>query len=249
MGIHIKTKAEIDKMREAGKIHGKILNKLKEYTKIGISTLDLDIYAERLCDEYKVYPVQKDVKGFNHAICSGINNNTVHAIPRSDAIIKDGDIVTLDFIIKKDGYCVDGGTTVAVGNVDAEGLRLINTTKLAFQAGMKAAKPGSRTGDIGHAIYSVAQLAGFDVVTDFVAHGIGKSMHEDPIIPNFGEPGEGDLLKEGMTIALDTLITEGDGDILILEDGWTTKTKDGKRFAFQEHTFVITKDQPEILTL
>ena len=235
-------------MRSAGKVHAKILNQLVRNAKAGMSTLEFDQMTEKLCEKYKVYPIQKDVKGFDHAICVGVNDNTVHAIPRTDVIIKEGDILTLDFTIKKDGYCADGGTTVPIGKVDNDGLRLIETSKLAFEAGRKAAKTGNRVGDIGHAIHSVAKLAGFDVLRDFAAHGIGRKMHEDPLVPNIGEPGTGEELTEGMTIALETLVVEGNPEVVILEDGWTTKTVDGKRFAYYEHTIVVTEDGGEILT-
>ncbi len=246
--INIKTTKEIQLMREAGKYHAEMCFLVKDFIREGVSTWDIDQVALKFIRENKLEPIQIGYFGYPCATCVGINENTVHAIPKKNVIVKNGDIVTFDCTIRRNGYCADGGFSVGIGEIDADAKRLLDTTKRALNAAISTCVEGKHTGDIGFAIYAVAQSEGFDTLDIFTAHGIGKEMHEEPEIPNWGEPGSGPMIKAGMTFALDTLLVEGSGQVDILKDSWTTKTKDGGRFGFFEHTVVVGKDKAEILT-
>jgi methionyl aminopeptidase len=245
--ITIKNQKEIELMREAGKKHAHLMKELRAFLKPGISTLDVELLARKLCNDLKIIPVQVGYYGYKDVICIGINDDAEHCIPNKNKLIKNGDIVTVDSAIKFNGYCSDGGFTSAIGKVDANAYKLINTTKLALDAAVNACVEGNTVNDISRAIYTVAKLAGFDVLKDFTGHGIGKEMHEDPYIHNYVRSKTSETLKAGMTLALDTMITEGKGSVYLLDDGWSTKTQDGKRFAFFEYTVAVGKSQPEIL--
>lgn len=246
--INIKTKEEIALMREAGKYHAEMCQIVKDFIKAGVSTWDIDQVALDFIKKNDLDPVQIGYFGYPCATCVGVNDNTVHAIPRKDVILKNGDIVTFDSTIRKNGFCADGGFSVGIGEIDDKAKTLLETTRHALDSAIKVCKIGNHVGDIGFTIYVLAQAAGFDTLDLFTAHGIGREMHEEPEIPNWGELGSGPVIKEGMTFAMDTLIVEGSGQVDILKDGWTTKTKDGGRFGFFEHTVAITKDGAEILT-
>jgi methionyl aminopeptidase len=247
--ITIKNQKEIELMREAGKKHAELVNKIKPFIKPGISTYDIELKAREICKDLKIIPIQVGYHGYQDVSCIGINDDAEHCIPSKDKIIKNGDIVTFDTAIKYNGYCSDGGFTIAIGTVDDNAYKLINSTKLALDAAVNACIEGNTVNDISNAIHTVAKLSGFDVLKDFTGHGIGREMHEDPYIHNYVRTKSSPLLKAGMTFALDTMITEGKGEVYMLKDGWSTKTVDGRRFAFFEYTVLVGKDKPEILNL
>jgi len=248
MGITIKSKKEINIMRKAGKILAEIVKQIQEYVKEGVSTSRLDTIAKDLCKENKVKPAFLGYRGYSAAGCYGVNDTVVHGIPSKDEVLKEGDIISVDMgVIYKDYYS-DMAVTVGVGDISTNAQRLINATRDSLYAAIRQAKEGKTIGDLGNAIQTVAELAGFNVVREMVGHGIGKNLHEEPQIPGFGTPGEGLELKEGMTLAIEAIINEGAGTIKFLEDGWTTKTADGKLSALFEHSIVVEKDKAEILT-
>ena len=246
--IYIKTEEEISIMREVGKYHAEMVDRVKAGIKIGVSTYELDQIAFGFCRKHDIIPLQIGYYEYPSTTCIGINDDAEHCIPSKEKILRDGDIMTFDSTIKKNGFCADAAFTVPIGDVDQEGLRLIEITKRALNAAIRASVPGNKVGDIGHAIHSIAKKAGYDTLENFVAHGIGEEMHEEPEIPNCGEPHTGVRLKERMTLALDTMICEGEGKVRFLNDGWSTKTIDGKRFGLFEHTVVVRKGEAEVLT-
>jgi methionyl aminopeptidase len=245
--IKIKNQREIELMREAGKMHAELMVTLRDYLAPGISTYEVEIKAREICKKNNIVPIQIGFFGYKDAICIGINNDAEHCVPSKTKIIKNGDIVTVDSAIKYNGYCSDGGFTLPIGKVDANAYKLINTTKLALDAAVNACIEGNTVNTISNAIYTIAKLGGFDVLKEFTGHGIGKDMHEDPYIHNYVRTKNSATLKAGMTLALDTMVTEGRGEVYLLDDGWSTKTTDGKRFAFFEYTVLVGKDKPEIL--
>jgi methionyl aminopeptidase len=248
--VQIKTPEQIKLMREVGKYHAELTASVREFIKVGQSTYEIDQFALKRCKEMDVIPAQIGYKGYKFATCIGVNTDGVHCFPSKDKIIKDGDLVTFDSVIRKNGYHADGGFTVGIGSVDEEAHRLIKTTKKALKAAINACKDGNNVQDVSKALYKVVQRAGFDVLRRYSAHGIGLAMHEDPLIPNypFEHSGKGIVLKSGMTLALDTMVVEGDGDVITLDNGWETQTNDGGRFCFFEHTVVVTERGGEILT-
>lgn len=248
MAIKIKTKKEIAIMKSGGSILGEIINTLAESVKPGISTQDLDIKAGDLCKKHNVLPAFKGYQGYKANICAGIDDVAVHGVPSIDEIISEGQIISIDMGIIYDGFYLDSATTVAVGEVDDTAIRLLETTKLALVKSIELSVEGHTVGDIGYAIQTIAELAGFNVITQMTGHGIGRNLHEEPYIPCFGEQGKGPLLKEGMTIAIEPMINEGESEIEILDDGWTTLTADGKRSAIFEHTIAVGKTKAKILT-
>jgi len=251
--ISIKTPQEIEIMRKVGKLHVALLKDIYEYINTAlesekeISTYDIELRARETCDLLKVIPIQMGYRGYKHALCLGLNYNGPHAVPSKTAIVKNGDILTVDTTIKKDGFCVDGGFSMPIGEVDRKGLRLLKTAREALHNGSNACIEGNSVLHISNAIFNTVKFAGFDVLKDYIAHGIGKEMHEPPAIPNYPFRGQNPILKEGMTFAIETLVTEGKGRTKVMEDGWTTQTLDGKRFAFFENTVVVRKDKPEII--
>ena len=247
--ITIKNQKEIEIMKEAGKRHALLMTGLKEFLKPDITTQSVENEARKLCADLEIEPIQIGYLGYPDAICIGINDDAEHCIPSENKIINNGDLVTIDSAIKFQGYCSDGGFTAAIGTVDEAAYKLLNTTKLALDAAVNACIEGNSVNDISNAIYTIAKLTGFDVLKNYTGHGIGKEMHEDPYIHNYVRSKKSEILKSGMTFALDTMITEGKGDIYMLSDGWSTKTVDGKRFCFFEYTVLVGKEKPEILNL
>lgn len=236
-------------MKAGGSILYEILSKLSEEVVPGISTRDLDKMAGALCKKYKVKPAFNGYNGYTSNICTGIDDVAVHGIPSNDEIIREGQILSIDMgVIYKDFY-TDSAVTVSVGEVDETASRLLETTKFALDSAINIAIEGNTVGDIGHIIETIASLAGFSVITQMTGHGVGHKLHEEPYIPCFGEPGTGEVLKTGMTIAIEPMINEGVSEIYIEDDGWTTRTADGKRSAIFEHTLVVGKRKAKILTL
>jgi methionyl aminopeptidase len=251
MSIAIKTESEIEHLKVAGIAHVAIVEGLKKYVsenwENSISTMDIENKARELFKENKAIPAQIGYHGYKHAICCGINDDAEHCIPSSEKKIKSGDILTIDTVAKKDGYHADGGLTLAIGQISQADQMLINVTKAALNAGVLACVVGNRVYDISNAIADVIKAAGYNSLINFAAHGIGREMHEEPDIMNFHMKGNSPKLQERMVFALDTMVTSGNGKVKFLKDGWSTKTVDGKHFAFFEYTVVVRNGTPEIL--
>lgn len=250
----IKTKTQILTMQEGGKILRSILKKLKAMIKPGLQTMELEMEFLRLCDEYKVIPSCKNYQThglppFPTGLCISINDQAVHCYPDKDQILNEGDSIAVDTVIAYKDLHVDSAFTIVAGKADSETTRFLDVTKMASSAGIKQAKAGNHVGDISYAIQTIMQLAGFNVLRDFVGHGIGLSMHEIPDIPCYGKRGQGMKLQSGMTLAIETLACQGDPDIDYPgPDAWQTKMADGKKFAIFEHTVLVTEKEPIILT-
>jgi methionyl aminopeptidase len=254
--VTIKTKGEIDILREGGKRLAFILQEVGKAVKPGVSTMDLNDLADKLAKEKGDtastlnYKPRGAKRPYPASICVSINDEVVHGIPNENpTILKEGDIVSLDMCLTHKGLITDSAITVPVGKIDSIAQKLINITKESLYAGIKAAKGNKFTGDIGYAVERVAKANSFSVVEDLCGHGVGYSVHEDPYIPNYGERGRGDKLKPGMVIAIEPMFNEGKKDIFLDKDGYTFKTRDGSRSAHFEHTVVITSGDPEILTM
>lgn len=247
--IIIKSKQELDLMREAGKVCGQILRDLKDLIKPGISTLEIDRFVEKTVREHGMTAAEKGYCGYPASVCVSINDEVVHGIPSKKRHLKEGDIVSCDLVVEYKGYMADAARTYPVGQVSPEAAHLIETAERAFFNGIAFAKPGYRLQDISHAIQETVEGEGFGVIRDFVGHGIGSEMHEDPQIPNVGKAGKGPRLQPGMTLAIEPMITQGTWEVDILEDDWTAVTLDGGLAAHYENTVVITDGEPELLTL
>ena len=245
--IIIKSKKEIEFMKEAGKIVAETHELLKEAITPGISTLELDKIAEENIRKYNASPSFKGYGGFPGTICASINEQVVHGIT-GNQIVKEGDIISIDIGAYYKGYHADAAKTHGVGIISEENRKLIEVTKESFYEGIKFAKLGYRLSDISHSIQAHVEKHGFSVVRDLVGHGVGTELHEDPQVPNYGPPGKGPRLKEGMVIAIEPMINAGHYHVKTLSDGWTIVTIDGKNSAHYEHTIAITEDEPLILT-
>lgn len=248
MSINIKNEKEIALMREGGHLLSQIVSDVAGKVSSGVSTQELDELAKDLCRKSKVKPAFLMYRGYPAALCLGVNDTVVHGIPSSKEVLKNGDIISVDMGIIYKNFYSDMAITVPVGKVSDGATRLINATRDALFAGIKQAKEGRTIGDIGYAIQSIAEIAGFSVVRQMIGHGIGRSLHEDPQIPGFGEKGEGIRLKKGMVLAIEAIINEGSSEIRFLDDKWTTKTSDGKLSALFEHTVVVGEQEASILT-
>ena len=247
--IIIKSKQELDRMREAGKVCGLILRELVDIIQPGISTLEIDRFVEKTVREHGMRAAEKGYCGYPASVCVSINDEVVHGIPSKKRHLREGDIVSCDLVVEYEGYMADAARTYAVGSVCPTAKHLIETAEKAFWNGIAYAKEGYRLSDISHAVQETAEAEGFGVIRDFVGHGIGSEMHEDPQIPNVGKPGKGPRLQRGMTLAIEPMITEGSWEIDVLADDWTAVTLDGSLAAHYENTVVITDGEPELLTL
>ena len=254
--IYIKSEHEVEKMREACKIANLTQKAIEKAIKPGISTLELDKIAEATMREYGAIPAEKGypsgmkgVPDFPGSICASINDNIIHGIPSKHAILLEGDIISIDLVAYKDGFNGDCARTYLVGNVSNEAKRLVEITKKAFFEGIKYAKKGNRLGDISHAIGSFVEKNGYNVIKEFEGHGIGRQMHEEPGIPNYGKAGKGIRLEPGMTLAIEPMVVEKSPEICQGEDGWSIWTLDEGLSAHYENTILITEKEPEILTL
>jgi len=239
---------EIDKMRVSNRIVAEILSVLKERVKPGVTTAELDRLSEDLARKKGAQPAFKGYKGYPFSLCISVNSEVVHGMPSSRVLV-DGDIVSLDFGVHYKGYYGDAAVTVPVGPVSEEAAKLIKTTEQGLYKGIKEAIAGNRLGDISAAIQNCVEGDGFSVVRDFVGHGIGKNLHEEPQIPNFGVRGRGIELKAGMVLAIEPMVNEGTYKVRLLNNGWTVVTQDGKLSAHFEHSVAITKNGPDILSL
>lgn len=245
--VIIKAPEEIEKIRKSSRIVAEILQELKNSVKPGIRTIDLEMYAEELAARRKVRPAFKGYNGFPFGLCVSVNEEVVHGMP-SKRILREGDIVSLDYGVYHDGYYGDAAITVPVGQVSEESMRLMQVTRESLYKGISESREGNRLGDISAAIQRHVENAGFSVVRDFVGHGIGKSLHEDPQVPNYGLKGRGILLKKGMVLAIEPMVNAGKYAVKVLGDNWTVVTEDGKYSAHFEHSVAITEHGPEILS-
>lgn len=249
--IHLKSKAELDQMRDAGLIAAEILNDLCEAAKPGVSTGELDQIARRGIAKHKVVSAFLGYHGYPAVVCTSINEVVVHGIPRKAEVLAEGDIIGIDFGIFKHGFCADTARTVPIGNVSDEKKKLVDTARQALENAIELCRPGNRIGDIGHAVQTYAESHGYSVVRQFVGHGTGRQMHEDPQVPNFtddGRPGSGKRMKTGLVIAVEPMVNAGTPEVEVLDDNWTAVTKDRSMSAHFEHTIAITDDGPWVLT-
>lgn len=245
--VILKSSWEIDLIRKSGRIVAEALARLTKLVEPGITTLDLDRLAEEYILKRGAKPAFKGYRGYPSSLCASVNEQVVHALP-SERTLKEGDIVSLDLGSIVDGYYGDAAVTVPVGQVSDEANRLIDVTQESLRRAIDAVHPGGRLSDISHAVQAAVEAEGFSVVRLFVGHGIGRSLHEEPQIPNFGPPGHGPVLKTGMVLAIEPMVNAGSPDVMILEDRWTAVTCDGSLSAHFEHTVALTENGTEVLT-
>ena len=243
-----KSRKELEKMRAAGRLVGLVREHLRAMVKPGVTTLDLDRAAEQMIRDAGALPTFKGYNGFPFSICASVNEQIVHGFP-SDYALKEGDIFSIDCGVTLEGFVGDTATTVPVGEIDEEKLKLIRVTEECLERAIQQCRPGNHLGDIGWAVQQHAEANGYSVVRDYVGHGIGRRMHEDPQIPNYGRPGLGPKIKAGYVFAVEPMVNQGTHFTKVLADGWTVVTVDGKPSAHAEHTIAITEDGPEVLTL
>ena len=249
MGIQLKTAGQIAKMREANLIVADVLDTLEVASKPGVSTWELNEIAARRLRQLKGESAFLGYRGYPAVLCTSVNSVVVHGIPRKDVVLQDGDILSIDFGAFKDGWCGDSARTVPVGSGVAPGaMILLSATRMALDLAIEQCQHGRRLGDLGHAVQGYVEARGYSVVTQFVGHGIGREMHEAPHVPNYGQPGKGGRLSVGMVIAIEPMINEGGGDVVVHDDGWTAVTKDGSLSAHFEHSVAITENGPFVLS-
>jgi len=248
--ISLKNPAQIEKMREAGKVLREVEDQVRDAVKPGVSTAELDVLAEKLIRKHHAIPTSLHYEGYPCTICASLNDEVVHGIPSEKRVLKEGDILSVDCTLMLDGWQADSAFTVGVGNISEEARKLIQVTEECFWAGVRKCVVGNRLGDVGHAIELHATRNGFSAVRDYTGHGIGRGMHEDPAVNNYGEPGRGLRLRKGMTLAVEPMICQKDWHLTIDDVGWCARTVDHGLTAHYEHTIAIVDDGlPEILTL
>jgi methionyl aminopeptidase len=251
--IELKSRDEISRMRAASAVVAEVLTTLRDHARPGVSTGELDAIAEDLTRKRGAKPAFKGyvVQGrtFNHSVCISINDEVIHGVPSKKRMLKEGDIVGLDFGVSIDGYYGDSAMTVPVGTVSPAAQRLMEVTKAALHAGIDAVRPGNYIADVSAAIQDVAESAGYSLVREFVGHGIGRKLHEDPQVPNYRTGTRGVQIKEGLVIAIEPMVNEGTAEVYLRDDGWTAVTRDGRLSAHFEHSVAATADGPYILTL
>ncbi|MFC1491794.1 type I methionyl aminopeptidase [Nitrospinota bacterium] len=246
--IVLRSPEEIKKLRASNRIVARVMDRLKEAIQPGTTTLELDEMAEKLVLDMGATPAFKGYKGFKHTLCTSVNEEVVHGIP-SRRKIREGDIISIDIGVKLDGYYGDHAFTFPVGRVSEEAQRLLKFCEEALWKGIEKARSGNRLFDVSNAIQIHAESAGFSVVKVYVGHGIGTKLHEEPQVPNFGEPGTGPQLKPGMVMAIEPMLNVGGSDVKVLDDDWTVVTADGKLSAHFEHSLAISENGPEILSV
>ena len=254
--ITIKSDKEIKLMREACKLTAQVYDYIGKIIKPGMSTYELDRLAEEFIRSHGGIPAEKGypsgvrgVPNFPGSLCVSINDVVIHGVPSKDIIIQDGDVVSVDTVVLKNGYNGDAARTFLIGNCSEEAKKLVEVTKQAFFEGLKFAKAGNRVGDISHAVETYVRSFGYNLVREFQGHGIGKEMHEDPGVPNIGKAGKGPRLEAGMTICIEPMVMVGKQDIWELDDGWSIATQDGSLSAHYENTILITENEPKVLTI
>lgn len=243
-----KSAAEIEKMYSAGLIVWGALEKMRTVVRPGISTKELDEVAETYTAEHHARPAFKGYRGYPGSVCTSINQEIVHGIPSPNRRLRDGDILSMDFGVELDGYFADAALTVGVGDISPERKKLMSVTRESLEHAIDKARPGNRLGDVSAAVQEWAEKHGYSVVREFVGHGIGTSMHEEPQVPNYGLPGHGPRLQEGLVLAIEPMVNAGRPGVRVLEDDWTAVTADGSDSAHFEHTVAITGNGPWILT-
>lgn len=249
MAVVLKSSREIEKMHRAGRVVREVLELVRSQVKPGATTLDLERTAEKRIADLGARPAFKGYHGYPCVLCTSVNSEVVHGIPSAKRVLKEGDIVSVDCGAVIDGYYGDAAITVPVGQkLDPTTARLLRVTEESLKSGIAAVRPGATLGDIGAAVQTVVEAEGFSVVRDFVGHGIGSNMHEDPQVPNFGEAGRGMKLRAGMVIAIEPMVNAGGPDVRVLKDGWTAVTGDGSMSAHFEHTVAVTNSGAMILT-
>jgi methionyl aminopeptidase len=249
LAIVIKTAKEVEKMRRAGGIVREVLHAVRAMVKPGATTLDLERVAETMIEEAGAKPAFKGYHGFPCVLCTSLNDQVVHGIPSAKTVLREGDILSVDCGAVIDGYYGDSAITIPVGKVAAGTQRLLQITQGSLERAIETVRPGATLGDVGAAVQEMVEAEGFSVVKEFVGHGIGTHMHEDPQIPNFGQRGRGVRLREGMVLAIEPMVNAGGDAVRVLKDGWTAVTEDGSLSAHFEHTVAVTKDGAAILTL
>jgi methionyl aminopeptidase len=246
--IELKSPTQIAHMREAGRILADAFRVCRDLVKPGVSTLEIDREVEALIRGRKAKPAFKGYRGFPATICASINEEVVHGIPAARRRLREGDIIGLDLGAIVEGYYADAAVTLPVGEVSDEARRLLEVTRESLELAIAQCRPGQRLGDVSAAVQQHVERAGFGVVRAFVGHGIGRALHEDPQVPNFGEPGRGPLLRVGMVLALEPMVTMGHWEVRVLADRWTAVTADGSLAAHFEHTVAVTEHGPDVLT-
>jgi len=248
VSVDIKSPEELSVMKEAGSLLAEVVELLISRVEPGVSTAELDAVTEKDLRKRKAVPAFLGYRGFPATLCASINKEVVHGIPSKKRVLREGDIISFDLGCKWKGFFADMALTVPVGSISPEAQRLIDVTRESLRRGISAAKPGNRVGDIGEAVQTFAEAEGFSVVREFVGHGIGRALHEDPPIPNFGKGGTGVRLQPGMVLAIEPMINCGSPEVRVLEDQWTAVTRDGKLSAHFEHTVAVTEAGPVVLT-
>jgi len=249
VAVVLKSSKEIEKMRRAGHVVRQVLEQVRAAVKPGVTTADLDKVAEEVLNGFGAKAAFKGYHGYPAVLCASVNSEVVHGIPSSKRVLKEGDIVSLDFGAIVDGYYGDSAITVAVGEkIDPKTERLLKVTEESLHKAIAVVKPGATLGDIGAAVQQMVEAEGFSVVRDFVGHGIGTNMHEDPQVPNYGSAGKGMKLKAGMVFAIEPMVNAGKPEVRVLKDGWTAVTDDGSMSAHFEHTVAVTDTGATILT-
>ncbi|MES1256190.1 MAG: type I methionyl aminopeptidase [Acidobacteriota bacterium] len=246
--IVCRSAAELDRMQEAGRLVGEVLTELTAHVAPGVSTADLDALAEKRIVAAGATPAFKGYHGYPATICASINEEVIHGIPSPRRVLNEGDIISIDVGASLNGYFGDSAVTVPVGKVSPAAATLLRVTEESLYKAIEQMRPGARLSDIGHAVQRHVEASGFSVVREFVGHGIGAQMHEEPQVPNYGEPGRGPRLAEGMVLAIEPMVNAGRAAVKVLADGWTAVTKDGSLAAHFEHTVAVTAGSARILT-
>jgi methionyl aminopeptidase len=248
MGIQLKTTDQIAKLREANLIVNDVLDQLEAAAAPGMSTWELDQIAHKRLKQLKADSAFLGYRGYPAVLCTSVNEVIVHGIPRKDVVLKDGDILSIDFGAYKDGWCGDSARTIPIGKVSPAARKLMDATKQSLDAAIAQCIPGKRLGDIGWAVQSLVEAQGYSVVRQFVGHGIGRKMHEEPHVPNYGDAGRGTRLAAGLVVAIEPMVNMGSPEVVIEDDGWTAVTKDGSLSAHFEHSVAITEEGPFVLS-
>ncbi len=246
--VTIKSKREIDLMREAGRIVALAHQEVEKHIVPGVTTYELDQIVEKVIRDHNAIPSFKGYGGFPSSACTSVNEQVVHGIPSKEVVLNEGDIISIDIGANYKGYHGDSAWSYPVGTISDSAQKLLDVTKQSLFEGLKYAKAGNRLTDISHAIQTYAESFGFSIVREFVGHGLGKQLHEDPQIPNYGLPGKGTLLKSGMTLAIEPMVNMGRKEVKVLKDNWTTVTRDKKLSAHFEHSILVTEQGYDILT-
>ncbi|HEY2731627.1 MAG TPA: type I methionyl aminopeptidase [Polyangia bacterium] len=248
MSIQLKSPAEIGKLREANLVVADVLDQLEAAAKAGMTTWELNEIADRRLKQLKASPAFLGYHGYPAVLCTSVNEVVVHGIPRKDVVLKEGDLLSIDFGAFKDGWCGDSARTIPIGKVSPKAEALMTATRESLERAITQCVPGNRLGDIGWAVQSHVEPKGYSVVRQFVGHGIGREMHEEPHVPNYGDAGKGRRLSAGLVVAIEPMINAGTAEVIVKDDGWTAVTKDGSLSAHFEHSVAITDEGPIVLS-